>query len=130
MPPTAAAATNTSRRPLPASSRPPSPPSTPTHPQPRSCSHGDIDLSTDALEAATGFDWDRKPVTWSFCGCGGDDGGDDGADGADARASSDNGGDNSGDRSGSSDGEEKPRKQKGGKKGRKHRKSADDSQDN
>lgn len=28
-----------------------------------SCSHGDIDLSTDALDACTGYNWDRKPVS-------------------------------------------------------------------
>lgn len=39
-----------------------------------SCGHGDIDLSTVTLSAATGFKWDRKAVTWSFVSCnGGDD---------------------------------------------------------
>lgn len=31
-----------------------------------SCSCGDVDLSTDALQATTGYDWDRKPVTWEW----------------------------------------------------------------
>ena len=38
-----------------------------------SCSNGDIDLSTAALKKATGYSWDRKPVEWSFTGCGGGD---------------------------------------------------------
>ncbi len=36
-----------------------------------SCSCGDIDLSTDALKASTGYSWDRKQVTWKWTSCSG-----------------------------------------------------------
>jgi hypothetical protein len=36
-----------------------------------SCSCGDIDLSTDALKASTGYSWDRKHVTWKWTSCSG-----------------------------------------------------------
>ncbi|KAL4447876.1 hypothetical protein ABPG75_005095 [Micractinium tetrahymenae] len=39
------------------------------------CSSGDIDLSSNALKKATGYSWDRKPVSWSFTSCGSSDGG-------------------------------------------------------
>ncbi|KAL4856403.1 hypothetical protein ACK3TF_003202 [Chlorella vulgaris] len=31
-----------------------------------SCSCGDVDLSTDALQATTGYEWDRQPITWEW----------------------------------------------------------------
>ena len=34
-----------------------------------SCGHGDIDLSKRALKEATGFEWDRKRVSWEFVSC-------------------------------------------------------------
>ncbi|KAI7843620.1 hypothetical protein COHA_002860 [Chlorella ohadii] len=34
-----------------------------------SCDYGDIDLSKRALKKSTGYEWDRKAVTWSFVSC-------------------------------------------------------------
>jgi hypothetical protein len=33
------------------------------------CDRGNVDFSMPALEAATGFEWDRKPITWDFVEC-------------------------------------------------------------
>ena len=33
------------------------------------CSHGDLDLSSEGLQATTGYAWDRKPISWSFVPC-------------------------------------------------------------
>ncbi|KAL4436562.1 hypothetical protein ABPG75_003701 [Micractinium tetrahymenae] len=33
------------------------------------CSHGDIDFSTAALEAITGRSWDRKNIEWEWSSC-------------------------------------------------------------
>ena len=33
------------------------------------CDRGNVDFSMPALEAATGFEWDRKPITWDFVDC-------------------------------------------------------------
>lgn len=33
------------------------------------CKRGNVDFSMPALEAATGFDWDHKPITWDFIEC-------------------------------------------------------------
>lgn len=33
------------------------------------CKRGNVDFSMPALEAATGFEWDRKPITWDFIEC-------------------------------------------------------------
>lgn len=35
------------------------------------CSHGDVDFSTAALEAITGFSWDRKGISWEWADCNG-----------------------------------------------------------
>lgn len=35
------------------------------------CGHGDVDFSTTALEAITGFSWDRKRISWEFADCDG-----------------------------------------------------------
>ena len=35
-----------------------------------SCAADDIDLSTRALKASTGYSWDRKRVEWEFTACG------------------------------------------------------------
>eukprot|EP00887_Chlorella_sp_A99_P003327 scaffold26.g3327.t1 len=36
-----------------------------------SCAYGHIDLSSNILQATTGYRYDRKPVTWSFVSCSG-----------------------------------------------------------
>ncbi|KAL4436563.1 hypothetical protein ABPG75_003702 [Micractinium tetrahymenae] len=36
------------------------------------CKHGDIDFSTAALEAITGFSWDRKKISWEWADCSGE----------------------------------------------------------
>ncbi|KAL4426261.1 hypothetical protein ABPG77_009876 [Micractinium sp. CCAP 211/92] len=36
------------------------------------CKHGDIDFSTAALEAITGYSWDRKGISWEWADCSGD----------------------------------------------------------
>jgi hypothetical protein len=33
------------------------------------CDKGNVDFSTAALEAATGYDWDKKPITWDYVSC-------------------------------------------------------------
>ncbi|KAL4422941.1 hypothetical protein ABPG75_009138 [Micractinium tetrahymenae] len=33
------------------------------------CKHGDIDFSTEALQAITGFSWDRKGISWDWTSC-------------------------------------------------------------
>ena len=33
------------------------------------CDPGNVDFSTVALEAATGYDWDRKSIEWEFVEC-------------------------------------------------------------
>ena len=33
------------------------------------CAHGDLDLSSEGLQATTGYAWDRKPITWSYVSC-------------------------------------------------------------
>lgn len=33
------------------------------------CDPGNVDFSTVALEAATGYDWDRKNIEWEFVEC-------------------------------------------------------------
>ncbi|KAL4437431.1 hypothetical protein ABPG75_004570 [Micractinium tetrahymenae] len=35
------------------------------------CKHGDIDFSTAALQAITGFSWDRKSISWDWDSCDG-----------------------------------------------------------
>ncbi|PSC72013.1 hypothetical protein C2E20_4764 [Micractinium conductrix] len=35
------------------------------------CSGGDVDFSTNALEAITGFSWDRKKIKWEWTDCDG-----------------------------------------------------------
>ncbi|KAL4440519.1 hypothetical protein ABPG75_003520 [Micractinium tetrahymenae] len=37
------------------------------------CKHGDIDFSSAALEAITGYSWDRKDIEWSWADCSGQD---------------------------------------------------------
>ncbi|EFN56727.1 hypothetical protein CHLNCDRAFT_51499 [Chlorella variabilis] len=39
------------------------------------CGHGSVDMSSRALKESTGYDWDRKPISWSFTSCGGGGGG-------------------------------------------------------
>lgn len=34
------------------------------------CGHGDVDMSSEALKATTGYSWDRKPISWSYTSCG------------------------------------------------------------
>lgn len=36
-----------------------------------SCSCGDVDLSSRALQAATGYGWDRKRIEWEWTSCSG-----------------------------------------------------------
>ncbi|KAL4419449.1 hypothetical protein ABPG77_003562 [Micractinium sp. CCAP 211/92] len=36
------------------------------------CKHGDIDFSSAALEAITGYSWDRKGISWDWADCSGD----------------------------------------------------------
>lgn len=33
------------------------------------CDRGNVDFSTSALEKATGFSWDRKPIEWDYVDC-------------------------------------------------------------
>ena len=33
------------------------------------CDPGNVDFSTTALEAITGYDWDKKKITWDFVDC-------------------------------------------------------------
>ncbi len=35
-----------------------------------SCSHGDLDFSTQGLLDITGFKWDRKNIAWEWVDCG------------------------------------------------------------
>lgn len=61
-------ATPAARRRVPARDPPLTPRRPPPLPAPQ-CDKGDIDLSTRALKAATGFAWDRKKVTWEYTSC-------------------------------------------------------------
>ena len=57
-----------------------------------SCSCGDVDLSTRALESSTGFSWDRKRIEWEWdpdCSGGSSSKSNDSEDSSDSSDSSD-----------------------------------------